>query len=72
MTSEQTAEQAQVAQEHREALADTHDAYTAFQGWVLSCLWCDFKARGRTKADALALMQGHYDRVLPEGANIRG
>lgn len=59
------------SQRHRDALADTHDAYTQFQGWVLTCLWCDFVARGATKTAALVLMQAHYDRVLPEGAEIR-
>lgn len=60
-----------VAQRHRDAPADTGDAYTAFRGWVLSCLWCDFECRSDTKTSALKKMQDHYDRVIPEGADIR-
>lgn len=60
---------------HRESVLDTGVAYSSFQGWVLTCSWCDFTARGRTKADALAGMQRHYDefgievdaRVRPAG-----
>lgn len=59
------------AQVHRDALADTHEAYTAYEGWVLTCLWCDFTARGKTKRAALAHMQDHYDRLLGEGCDLR-
>ena len=48
------------AQIHRDAVADTHEAYTAFHGWVLKCAWCDHETRGRTKDDAVVLMQEHY------------
>lgn len=65
--SEQTAELAQV---HRDALADTGDAYHAFHGWVLNCLWCEFESVGKTKAEAVRGMQRHYDALLPEGATI--
>ena len=58
-------------QRHRDALADTNEAYSAFHGWVLKCLWCPYEAQGRTKAEALQRMQGHYDAVLPEGADLR-
>jgi hypothetical protein len=34
-------------------------------------MWCRFMTVGRTKAEALAAMQAHYDRVIPEGAEIR-
>ena len=56
------------AAKHRDALADTHHAYTQFHGYELRCLWCDFVTREPTKAKALANMQDHYDRVIPEGA----
>lgn len=59
------------AQRHRDALADTGDAYTSFHGWVLDCSWCDYEAVGKTKAEALRHMQQHYHLVLPEGADIR-
>lgn len=59
-----------VAQAHRDALADTGNAYRQFHGWVLECLWCEFEAVGKTKAEALRGMQRHYDAVLPEGAQI--
>lgn len=52
---------------HLDSLADTGCAYTAFQGWVLTCLWCPATARGRTKAEAVAGMQEHYDRVCGAG-----
>ena len=59
-------------QRHRDALADTREAYTQFHGWVLNCSWCDeFEAVGKTKTEALRGMQRHYDSVLPEGAHIR-
>jgi len=48
------------AQIHHDAVADTHEAYIAFHGWVLKCAWCDHETRGRTKDDAVALMQEHY------------
>ncbi len=51
-----------IGQLHRDSVADTYEAYTQFQGWVLSCLWCDYQARGKTKRVALALMQKHYAR----------
>lgn len=56
---------------HREALADTGDAYTQFHGWVLQCLWCDFEAVGKSKAEARRSMQRHYNDLLPEGCEIR-
>jgi len=59
------------AQIHRDALADTHNAYSAFHGWRLTCLWCDYYTVGQTKAKALSRMQEHYNRVLPEGADLR-
>lgn len=58
------------ASRHRDALADTSDAYTQFHGWELRCCWCDFVTRESTKAAALAAMQDHYDRVIPEGAGL--
>jgi len=61
-----------LAQKHRDALADTGDAYHAFHGWVLDCSWCDFESVGKTKAEALRGMQRHYDALLPEGATIHG
>ncbi len=56
---------------HRDALAETGEAYSVFRGWVLTCLWCEFEAVGKTKAEALRGMQRHYTAVLPEGATIR-
>lgn len=69
-TAEKDAE-VRAAQRHRDALADTGDAYTSFHGWVLQCSWCEYEAVGKTKVEALRHMQRHYNLVLPEGADIR-
>jgi len=45
---------------HRDAVNETHEAYTQYHGWVLSCTWCDYKVRGKTKTLALEWMQEHY------------
>lgn len=55
---------AEKGRDHVDALADTADAYTQFHGWVLTCSWCDFECRGKTKAAAIALMQHHYDDLI--------
>ena len=52
---------------HADAVQDTGEAYTSFQGWVLTCLWCDCVARGKTKRQALERMQEHYDRECGAG-----
>ncbi|MCU6480517.1 hypothetical protein [Arthrobacter sp. A2-55] len=48
-------------QGHADALADSGEAYSQHNGWTLNCLWCDYPAQGKTKAEALAVMQRHYD-----------
>lgn len=55
MTAERTQKQI-----HQDALADTHEAYTQFQGWTLSCLWCPYEAKWGTKKGALELINTHY------------
>ena len=52
----------EITAQHQDSVADTGEAYTAFHGWVLTCLWCDCIARGATKREALANLQEHYDR----------
>ena len=53
---------------HADNVRETGVCYTAFQGWVLTCCWCDFASRGATKTVALAGMQEHYDQTC--GPNI--
>ena len=48
------------AQIHRDAVAETHEAYTQFHGWLLTCAWCGHTVLGRTKGLALTGMQRHY------------
>ena len=50
-----------VAEIHRDAVNETHEAYYQFHGWVLTCAWCDHKVLGRTKGLALTRMQLHYN-----------
>jgi len=48
---------------HADSVVDTGEAYTQFHGWVLSCLWCEYKAYGRTKREALKkLYENHYEK----------
>ena len=50
------------ADHHSDAVADTGEAYSQFRGWMLSCLWCEFKSYGSTKREALQrLAENHYD-----------
>lgn len=62
---EDTRTQAQI---HYEAACDVDGIYTIFRGWVLSCLFCDFEARGKTKTEALAKLNGH---LLPFNVEAR-
>ncbi|MBT2587981.1 hypothetical protein [Arthrobacter sp. ISL-95] len=57
MSNEPTEEAAQ----HLDAVMDTGEAYSQFFGYTLSCLWCEYRAQGKTKREALAQMQRHYD-----------
>ena len=44
-----------------DAVMDSGEAYTQFHGWTLSCLWCEHRTQGKTKREALAKMQLHYN-----------
>lgn len=45
---------------HADALADTHEAYYQYHGWVLTCCWCEYRTFGDTKREALDEMRKHY------------
>jgi len=47
-------------QVHDEAVADTGEAYTSWQGWILRCAWCDWEVKGATKRACVDAMQKHY------------
>jgi hypothetical protein len=49
------------ATDHLDAAMDTGEAYSQFHGWTLRCLWCEHSTQGKTKRDALAKMQLHYN-----------
>jgi hypothetical protein len=59
-------------QRHEDALADTGDAYSAFQGWTLECLWCDFTVVTTTKAVGVEKIREHYRTTLGREVEIRG
>lgn len=62
MTTFEIPSQVNDVERHRDAVAETGEAYTAFHGWILTCIWCDCEARGDTKRDALDRLRVHYDR----------
>lgn len=51
------------AQWHTDAVADTGNGYTEFHGYVLDCLWCNYKCRARLQRDARQMMEAHFDRL---------
>lgn len=59
-------------QRHEDSLADTGDAYSAFQGWILECLWCDFQAVTTTKAQGVEKIREHYRTTLGREVEIHG
>jgi hypothetical protein len=61
MTGLPTRDALRDAQRHQDALADTGgDGYTAFNGWVLNCLWCPVETRGALKSEAREAMDKHF------------
>ena len=49
------------AQWHCDAVADTGDGYTEFHGYVLDCLWCDYRCQARLQRDARRMVKAHFD-----------
>ena len=51
-------------QGHADAWADTHTGHTVHKGWHLECLWCDYTAKGRTRAEVQQMYHEQHEEPI--------